>query len=208
MKKHSESTDRFDQSTFFGRFQHFVFITSPLSLIHSDSEVQQSKQILDEYTRNPFSTNYSNDQLWDHRYLCKAAINPGTGEVIPKWFRVSAIAPVNIPIVYGMITCPPSNVPGTLALHFINQSYNTACNYCNRLRSSVTYKIERLREMIFPFTTQVWRRVKHNGASEGLYPSGRFCMWTCLWFRSARSKRSTSDQEIWNFDTSCCHCRG
>lgn len=31
-----------------------------------------------------------------------------------------------------MLTCPPSNVPLTLLLHWGNQSYNTACNYANR----------------------------------------------------------------------------
>jgi len=36
-----------------------------------------------------------------------------------------------------MIACPPSNVPLTLGLHFINQSYNTACNYNNRAGSDM-----------------------------------------------------------------------
>jgi hypothetical protein len=45
---------------------------------------------------------------------------------------MSAIAPVNIPIVWGMLACPPSNTALTLFLHFINQSYNTGCNYFNR----------------------------------------------------------------------------
>lgn len=45
---------------------------------------------------------------------------------------MSAIAPVNIPIVWGMLVCPPTNTQLTLFLHFINQSYNTGCNYFNR----------------------------------------------------------------------------
>jgi hypothetical protein len=31
-----------------------------------------------------------------------------------------------------MLQCPPSNIAGTLFLHWVNQSYNTACNYANR----------------------------------------------------------------------------
>jgi hypothetical protein len=31
-----------------------------------------------------------------------------------------------------MISCPATNIPATLFLHWLNQSYNTACNYANR----------------------------------------------------------------------------
>ena len=139
MKDYSPNIDRFDLSTFWGRFQHFICITSPFSLIHSDEDVLRSKKIIEDYARNPTSTTYSSAQLWEHSYIAKAAIHP-SGDVIPKFCRVSAIAPVNIPIVWGMIACPPSNVAGTLALHFINQSYNTACNYCNRAGGELDMK--------------------------------------------------------------------
>jgi hypothetical protein len=64
--------------------------------------------------------------------LVDVAIHPVTGDIISRFFRVSAIAPVNIPLVFAMISCPASNLPGTLFLHWVNQSYNTACNYANR----------------------------------------------------------------------------
>ena len=67
-----------------------------------------------------------------YQKLIDAAIHPVTGDIIPRFFRVSAIAPVNIPIVFAMLSCPASNVPLTLFLHWFNQSYNTACNYANR----------------------------------------------------------------------------
>ena len=51
--------------------------------------------------------------------------------------RVSAIAPVNIPLVSMMLTCPASNVPFTLFLHWANQTYNAYCNYCNRAGKEV-----------------------------------------------------------------------
>lgn len=53
---------------------------------------------------------------------------------------MSAIAPVNIPIVWGMLACPPSNAGMTLFLHFINQSYNTGCNYFNRSGAEMSMK--------------------------------------------------------------------
>ena len=47
-------------------------------------------------------------------------------DILFPLFRVSAIAPVNIPLAFTMLSCPASHVPGTLFLHFINQSYNSA----------------------------------------------------------------------------------
>ena len=35
---------------------------------------------------------------------------------------------------------PASNVPVTLSLHFINQSYNAGCNYFNRSGSDLNMK--------------------------------------------------------------------
>lgn len=37
----------------------------------------------------------------------------------------------------AMLICPSTNVAGTIGLHFINQSYNTACNYFNRAGNQI-----------------------------------------------------------------------
>ena len=73
-----------------------------------------------------------NDQLVRYKSIVQSSVHPTSGDIIPALFRVSAIAPVNIPIVMLMLTTPASNVPATLFLHWVNQSYNTACNYANR----------------------------------------------------------------------------
>ncbi len=51
---------------------------------------------------------------------------PSSISVIPRMFRVSAIAPVNIPIVSLMLICPATNVPGTLFLHWVTYLPHTA----------------------------------------------------------------------------------
>ncbi len=81
---------------------------------------------------------HSSAEYLHNKKLVDAAIHPASGEIIPKPFRVSAIAPVNIPIVYAMLSCPSTNVAGTLFLHWFNQSYNTACNYSNRSSLSLS----------------------------------------------------------------------
>jgi hypothetical protein len=112
-------------SGFMQRFRHFIDITNPISLIYDDNYVKEAQAKL---KRKDLSAE-------ERKHLTKvveAAIHPVSGEIIPRAFRVSAIAPVNIPIVFAMITCPASNVAGTLFLHWLNQSYNTLCNYYNR----------------------------------------------------------------------------
>lgn len=112
-----------DIEGFLTRFKHYVNVTNPATLIYSEERILQAKAALQDGT--------SKDPQFDQK-LVDAAVHPVTGEVIPKLFRVSAIAPVNIPLISAMLSCPASNVPGTLFLHWINQSYNTACNYANR----------------------------------------------------------------------------
>jgi hypothetical protein len=51
-------------------------------------------------------------------------IHPVTGETIPVLFRMSAIAPVNIPIVYCMLSA--RSIQTQLLLQWVNQTYNSA----------------------------------------------------------------------------------
>ena len=73
----------------------------------------------------------------DDKKLVDACIHGPSGDIIHKLGRVSAITPVNIPIISAMLSCPPTNVPGTLFLHWANQTYNAYCNYCNRASKDV-----------------------------------------------------------------------
>ncbi len=118
-----------DQSTFYDRFLKYVNVTDPRTLIYSDARVEEARQIVQNAT---VSKTMPVEEIELNQKIVNAAIHPVTNEIIPKPFRVSAIAPVNIPLVFAMIQCPASNVPGTLFLHWLNQSYNTACNYANR----------------------------------------------------------------------------
>lgn len=120
-----------DLSTFSGRLNYFLETTDPRTLIYSDQEVLEAKKVVDNC--KTLGVNCGSPEDMKHfTKIAEAAIHPVTGDIIPRLFRVSAIAPVNIPIVFAMIACPATNVPGTLFLHWVNQSYNTACNYANR----------------------------------------------------------------------------
>lgn len=107
----SATKPKYDLSTFTGRLMHFIDITEPSTLFYSDEKVMESKTILEKYKTTGYMCGTDSD-MWAHRKLVDAAIHPISGEIIPKPFRVSAIAPVNIPIVFGMLICPASNVVG------------------------------------------------------------------------------------------------
>lgn len=143
----SLTAPQFDLSTFIGRFTFFCNITNPLTLLTSDKDINESKKLLDlvrkcEEKRVDLADLKAcapvNDKLWHARGVVESTLHPTSGDVLPWPFRVSAIAPVNIPLVWGMLATPSSNVPVTLALHFINQSYNAGCNYFNRSGSDMS----------------------------------------------------------------------
>ena len=130
-------------SSYFDRLLHYIKITNPSTLVYSDEEVLSAKFLLQSRSREGdnsagicsdarINSSMVSKTNADLQKIVDAAIHPVTSEVIPRLFRMSAIAPVNIPIVFAMLSCPPTNVAGTLFLHVLNQSYNAACNYANR----------------------------------------------------------------------------
>jgi hypothetical protein len=127
---------RHDMSTFYGRFLHFLDVTNPLSLLNSSETIEEAKSVLKGYRGSGLKC-CSDAEMWRYKGIVESAVHPVTQEIIPAPFRVSAIAPINVPLVYAMLICPASNVPGTLFLHWLNQSYNSACNYANRSGESV-----------------------------------------------------------------------
>jgi hypothetical protein len=129
---------RYDMSTFVGRYRHFVNVTDPTTLLSSTRQVEESMEFIKRFKATGDMGGQSHAQMWEHKKVVDAAVHPATNEIIPYPFRVSAIAPVNIPIVWAMLACPASNVAGTLFLQWLNQSYNTACNYFNRSGASMS----------------------------------------------------------------------
>lgn len=130
---------RYDLSTYTGRLQHFITMTNPAALLTSDSDLRNAEASIQRFRETGKMTTLKNDgttataaEMYHYQSLVASGIHPATGDIIPKLCRVSAIAPMNIPLVYAMLVTPASNVVGTLACHWANQTYNAACNYFNR----------------------------------------------------------------------------
>lgn len=130
-KEFSLTKPFYDLDTFWGRYWLFVDMCNPLGLLNSEKSIKESQQVIADYKATGVMK-YTHSEMWAHKRAVDAAVHPASGDIIPAFARVSAIAPVNIPIVWAMLTCPASNVAGTMFLQWFNQSYNTACNYYNR----------------------------------------------------------------------------
>jgi tricarboxylate carrier len=120
------SASDYDLTTFSGRYFFFMAMTDPRNLLISDDEINAAKKVLKQEPK-------AKEEDWKKAdAVVSSAVHPVTDDIIPRAFRVSAIMPVNIPLIAAMLATPPSNVPMTLFLHFANQSYNSACNYSHR----------------------------------------------------------------------------
>ena len=116
------------ETSFVDRLLYFIQLTNPIHIITSESQVKEAQFILSCKDK----TGLSAEKVKHYESVIEACVHPASGDIIPPLARVGAIAPVNIPLILGMLLTPPSNVKMTLFLHWANQSYNSLCNYAHR----------------------------------------------------------------------------
>mmetsp|Transcript_14621 Transcript_14621/g.20669 ORF Transcript_14621/g.20669 Transcript_14621/m.20669 type:complete len:459 (-) Transcript_14621:103-1479(-) len=136
--------ERFDQSTFHGRFCKMFLACDPLLLLYSKEEVFQYKSFLDEFeTGTESSKNNNNNKkndprmdrsLWEAKRIVDAALHPETSSWIPRPFRMSGYLPYNGPICISMVDA--TSTASLLFWSWLNQSQNALVNYHNRNSSS------------------------------------------------------------------------
>jgi sideroflexin-5 len=135
---------RYDQSTFGGRFSRMLLACDPRLLLYTQEQVLQAQRLLDKHsdpTQQPHASDTNNKgvvnmdrALWEARRLVEAAIHPDTHEFIPRPFRMSGYVPYNGPICVAMVASPTTSA--LLFWSWVNQSQNALVNYYNRNASS------------------------------------------------------------------------
>jgi hypothetical protein len=110
---------------FYNRLMSMVEISHPRYIIATRDQIKEAQAALKD-------SNISAEARKQHQLMVDATVHPASGEPINALVRVSSIAPVNIPLIFAMLKCPSSNVPGTLFLHWVNQTYNGFTNYEHR----------------------------------------------------------------------------
>ncbi len=110
---------------FWSRLDGFLAVSHPRYMIATEADIRNAQAAL----KNPNLDAASRKQ---HQLMVDATVHPASGDIIPWAVRVSGIAPVNIPIIFAMIITPATNIPGTLFMHWTNQSYNAVTNFYHR----------------------------------------------------------------------------
>ena len=128
--KYKISGERFDQSTFAGRYCKMLLACDPRLLLYSKEEVRKYRSLAyDEWTQ----CQYDDRTLWEAKRIADSALHPTTQEWVPRPFRMSGYLPANGPICVAMIAST-ATLP-ILFWSWMNQSQNAMINYFNGPRS-------------------------------------------------------------------------
>ena len=133
------SGQRFDQTTFQGRFCRMLLACDPTLLFYSEETARKYGDMVANYKQlidNPAEVGETADTihhaLWEAQRISGASLNEGT--VVPHPFRMSGYVPFNGPICVAMVAS--KTTPAILFWSWVNQSQNALVNYFNRNASS------------------------------------------------------------------------
>ncbi|XP_027311658.2 sideroflexin-5 isoform X1 [Anas platyrhynchos] len=122
---------RFEQTSFYGRFRHFLDIIDPRTLFVTESRLKEAVQLLEDYKHGTLPPGVTNKELWAAQKIKQAIIHPDTNETIFMPFRMSGYIPFGTPIVVGLLL-PNQTLASTVFWQWLNQSHNACVNYANR----------------------------------------------------------------------------
>lgn len=135
------SNDRFDQSTFSGRFCKMILACDPKLLTYFNAETKRCQEMVNNYNsllNESLPDNMTRDEmnhaLWEALRISSSSLHPDTGDSIPQPFRMSGYVPCNGPVCVAMVAS--TSTPTLLLWSWVNQSQNALVNYFNRNASS------------------------------------------------------------------------
>ncbi|XP_077622419.1 sideroflexin-5 isoform X3 [Crocuta crocuta] len=94
---------RFQQTSFYGRFRHFLDIIDPRTLFVTERRLREAVQLLEDYKHGTLRPGVTNEQLWSAQKIKQAILHPDTNEKIFMPFRMSGYIPFGTPIVVGLL---------------------------------------------------------------------------------------------------------
>ncbi|CRK89501.1 CLUMA_CG003281, isoform A [Clunio marinus] len=125
----------YDQSSFVGRFKHFMFITDPRTVFASDEELNNAKELVQKYRLSQEPKGTTNEQIVYAKKLYESAFHPDSGDLQNAFGRMSFQVPGGMAITGAMLQFYKT-VPAVVFWQFVNQSFNALVNYTNRNANS------------------------------------------------------------------------
>jgi len=129
----------YDESTYVGRVKNILNKIDTRLLLVSDSELERSKKLLEDFKTKGRPEGVTDEELWRARKVVEGIIHPVTGEKMFILGRMSAFVLVNFPTGIGMLVHGPTSVWAAVFWQWVNQSNNVMCNYVNRSGASVDW---------------------------------------------------------------------
>lgn len=127
----SLTADRYDQTKFTGRLDRITALFNPLFLHKADEDIAAAKKLLEDFDKGVLPDTTKIEDLWQARELIECRCHPDTGEQIPRLLCFAAYAPMQPPIILGMMW-PGASMANVLFWQWYNQSFNVAVNYANK----------------------------------------------------------------------------
>ena len=94
---------RYDATTFVGRFSRMLLACDPYLLSYSEEQVRQSQNMITNWHQWFNGTTEMDRTLWEAKRIVDAAIHPDTNEIIPRPFRMSGYVFYNGPVCVAML---------------------------------------------------------------------------------------------------------
>ncbi|GET85799.1 sre-2/carboxylate carrier-like protein [Leishmania tarentolae] len=121
-----------DQSTYKGRFLHFLSMTDPRTLLTSPARLALSEALLERVDRREEGwTSVKVADYLDARQRVQAIAHPESKKPICLPFRFAAFVPMNFINLCGMLAPSQQTPARAIFWQFSNQTYNVGFNYCN-----------------------------------------------------------------------------
>jgi tricarboxylate carrier len=131
--------ERYDQTTYYGRFRKMLDVTDLRTLLCSKQEINAAVDLLkdfEEQQKQPQHQRQKEKQpvddaaLWEAKKIKDAIFHPDTNEPLPMPFRMSGFLPFNAPVCVGALMA--RSTPSVFFFHWTNQTHNALINYHNR----------------------------------------------------------------------------
>jgi len=126
-----------DQTTFYGRFRHFAWMSNPMNGLVSSTKLEEAKSLVIAYKDGQEPKGTTPDQVKGAMQLYKAAFHPDTGDLQNIFGRMSFQLPGGMLITGAMLQFYKT-VPAVVFWQWFNQSFNALVNYTNRNANSTT----------------------------------------------------------------------